>query len=151
MSNQSPEIPFGFSQEGLERVQFSYALGDALKLIFRRLDMAMKDIGLTQSQWRTLVQIFRLNEPTQSELAKNMVIGRAAAGVFVDKLVESGYVTRKADPSDRRVWKIVPTQKALKQSTKIAAITEQTTEEIFRNVSQKELQDVMHILGRLEA
>ena len=116
------------------------------------VDKCILGIHGRRSEWhKRLLFIFRSNEPTQSELAKNMGIGRVAAGVFVDKLVESGYVTRKADPSDRRVWKIVATQKALKQSTKIAAITEQTTAEIFRNVSHKELQAVMHILGRLEA
>jgi len=149
MPDQPNEPPFGFSETGLARVELGFLLGDAMKAINKKLDAAMISIGMTQSQWKTLVQVFRLNTPTQTELARAIGIGRAATGALVDQLADDGYLRREPDKSDRRIWRIVPTKKAMRQSTKIRQLTETTLAPIFENITSRELDTVKTIVLRL--
>lgn len=149
MPPQSHDLPFGFNQAGLIQVEIGFLFGDVLKTINTRLDKAMSELGLSQSQWRLLVQVFRFDHPTQTELATAIGIGRAATGALVDQLVASGHLQRQADPQDRRIWRIHPTKLALSQSEEIARRTEATLAPIFSGISQSELNKLRNILYKL--
>jgi DNA-binding MarR family transcriptional regulator len=53
-----------------------------------------------------LIYLSRVDGLTQTELADSLDVERISAGRMVDRLVESGLVERRADPSDRRVWRL---------------------------------------------
>lgn len=146
MAKQNDVRPFGFSKTGLERVEFGFLLGDALTAINSKLDTAMASLGLTQSQWRALVQVFRLDRPTQSDLARAIGIGRASLGVLVDQLVQAGYLTREPDEKDRRIWRIVPTAYALRQSVAIRQLTEDAMDPLFANIDRRDLRTAKSVL-----
>jgi len=139
MSIEKEPSTFGFSPAGLERVAFTFLVSDALKKITAAVDNEMKSIGLTRLQWSVLVQVFRMDKPSQSDLAKIVGVGRAALGVAIDDLEKSGYVERKPDPVDRRIWQIHPTSMALEKSVAIAGATEKATDKVYAQIMSKEL------------
>jgi len=149
MVKQDSEGPFGFSQNGLEQVEFGFLLGDALTVINARLDAAMASIGLTQSQWRVLVQVFRLDRPTQSELARAIGIGRASVGVLVDQLAHAGYLVRDPDEKDRRIWRVVPTENATRKSIEIRQLTETALRSLFADVDNQKMHAAKTVLRQL--
>lgn len=149
METQDSERPFGFSQNGLEQVEFGFLLGDALTTINFRLDAAMASIGLTQSQWRVLVQVFRLDRPTQAELARAIGIGRASVGALIDQLATAGYLAREPDGKDRRIWRIIPTENAIQISVEIRQLTEMTLSTLFAKVGKQEMHVAKTVLQQL--
>jgi DNA-binding MarR family transcriptional regulator len=62
--------------------------------------------GLTQSQASALTSIGQLGSPTLGELAARESVRPPSMTRIVGTLEEIGYVTRSADPEDRRVTRV---------------------------------------------
>ena len=79
------------------------------RLLRKRFDERARHLALsngealTRVQWRMLAAIHLREGATQREIAELLEIGPVAAGQVVDRLEESQWVERRADPSDRRV------------------------------------------------
>ena len=58
---------------------------------------------LTQQQLHYLQVIFRLHNPTITELSRELKLTKPTVTVLVNKLVSKGYVRRVPSDSDRRV------------------------------------------------
>lgn len=81
-------------------------LHDAARSMRHAFDARARKLGTTRAQWRTLLYVARNQGATQSELADAMDVERISAGRMVDRLVEAGLIERRADPADRRVWRL---------------------------------------------
>ncbi len=75
-------------------------------------DARARSRGLTRAQWRVLLYLDRSDGPTQSEVAEMLDVERITLCRMVDRLSEGGLVERRADPADRRVWRLYLTDKA---------------------------------------
>jgi DNA-binding MarR family transcriptional regulator len=84
----------------------AFLLHDLARQFRYRFDARAKDLGVTRTQWRTLLQLWRREGPTQSELADLLDVERITLCRMVDRLAEAGLVERRADPQDRRVWRL---------------------------------------------
>jgi DNA-binding MarR family transcriptional regulator len=87
----------------------SPAIEDALaaqRSIFRTLLGATVpdwiQLELTIGQLKTLMAIFAQQRLNVTALAELLRIGKPAASILVDRLVQLGYVARTEDPADRR-------------------------------------------------
>ena len=74
-----------------------------------------KSAGLSMAQFSILMQLHHKGPCGVSEIGERFDITSAAASQLVDKLVQSGYIERAEDPSDRRakVLKLTPSGQAL--------------------------------------
>lgn len=88
--------------------QFSvgFLLHDLARQFRYRFDARARNLGVTRTQWRTLMQLARREGLTQSELADLLDVERITLCRMVDRLAEAGLVERRADPQDRRVWRL---------------------------------------------
>ena len=73
-----------------------------------------RDMSVTLGQMHCLRAIGRLGKPTMSEVADAMGLHPSTVTVLVDGLVAHGLVSRRADPSDRRVVRVAETAKGRK-------------------------------------
>ncbi len=87
------------------------ALDDVHRLFTRLFDRRMAKLGLTRAQWRVLTFLFRRDGMTQSALADLLEMERAPLGRLLDRLEESGWVERRADPGDKRAKRVFRTGK----------------------------------------
>jgi len=87
-------------------VSIGFLLHDVARNMRHIFDGRARVLGVTRSQWRALIYLSRVDGLTQTELADSLDVERISAGRMVDRLVESGLVERRADPSDRRVWRL---------------------------------------------
>jgi len=88
------------------------ALAARLRLAVTRLHRSLRqqaDAGLTPSQVSALAGVERLGSPTLGALAAREAVQPPSMTRIVSALEELGYVTRVADPSDRRVARITVT------------------------------------------
>jgi MarR family transcriptional regulator for hemolysin len=61
---------------------------------------------MTRAQWMILVRLRRCGGMTQRELAEILEVEPITVGRLVDRLAARGLVERRADPADRRVWRL---------------------------------------------
>ena len=81
--------------------------------------------GLSMPQFSLMMQMYHRGACGMSGISERFEISPAAASQLVDKLVQSGYIKREEDPTDRRA-------KLLNLTTKGRELIEQGIEERFR-------------------
>jgi DNA-binding MarR family transcriptional regulator len=62
--------------------------------------------GLTRAQWVILFWLNRQPGLSQKELAEILEVEPITVARLIDRLEEHGMVERRADPDDRRVWRL---------------------------------------------
>ena len=90
-----------------------YRIHDLARLIRKRFDEESRDLGVTNSQWRVLVNVFRQPGINQGTLAELMEVEPITTCRMVDRLEMAGRVERRRDPNDRRAWQIHLTDAAM--------------------------------------
>ena len=70
--------------------------------------------NLTTRQLTCIELIHEMDNPTLSELAKELRITKPSASVMIDRLAENGYVSKIKSDSDRRSAHMHLTQKGVK-------------------------------------
>ncbi|MGE3303041.1 MAG: MarR family winged helix-turn-helix transcriptional regulator [Hyphomonadaceae bacterium] len=95
-----------------EAFDIGFLLADVMRLTRVAFDRHMRALGVTGATWRIIAYLSRSDGRTQIELARQLDVSRVAIGQMIDRLEKSGHVERRADPRDRRVWRIYLTDKA---------------------------------------
>ena len=88
-----------------------FLLGDAARLLRRSFDQRARAIGVTRPQWRVLALLKRFDGSTQTNLADMLDVEPITMGRMVDRLQDAELVERRADPKDRRAWRLHLTAK----------------------------------------
>lgn len=83
-----------------------FLLNDVSRMMRKRFDERARDLGLTRAQWRVLGHLRRYEGMTQSSLAEILEVENVTLGRHIDRLEDAGWVERRRDPSDRRVWRL---------------------------------------------
>lgn len=90
----------------------AFLIHDTARLIRRRFDSAIRDLGLTQAKWRVLATLRACPGISQSELAERLDIARAPLGLALEWLEQSGWIRREPDRADRRIRRVFLLDKA---------------------------------------
>jgi MarR family transcriptional regulator, transcriptional regulator for hemolysin len=117
----------------------------------RAFDVALTKLGLNLTEASLLSFIRDLGPLTQTELAGHLHIGRASVGSAIDGLARRSLVQRVADPHDRRVWRIHPTQEALALVAAFDEVDAEVRDDLRRGFSREERQILVDLLLRLES
>lgn len=114
-ANQAKPAPPPSTGAGVmaRQLRIGFLLHDVSRLRRKFYDQEMRRFGITRSQWVALVILTRdgAGGITQTEFAKGMEIGKAAAGGIIDRLEVNGYVRRVADQQDRRINRVYVSDK----------------------------------------
>ena len=85
---------------------FLFLLYDVARTMRTRADQRARARGMTRAQWVILAHLERQPGLTQNELASIVEVEPITIARLVDRLEARGLVVRKADPRDRRVWRL---------------------------------------------
>lgn len=132
------------------RIEFGFLINDVSRSVRKAFDRKMVLLGLTRAQWHTLVYVIKLGHPTQTELAEALDINRSSAGGLIDQLESSGFIKRKADPNDRRIWRIAATPMANMRANEIAECAESLMDDLFMGVSGSDLNFATRVLLKIQ-
>lgn len=89
-----------------EQESLGVLLHDSARLMRYRFDARARDVGVTRQQWRALYHLARNEGMTQAELSDLLEVERITLCRMIDRLSDAGLVERRADPQDRRVWRL---------------------------------------------
>src|SRR5262249_40813542 len=85
---------------------FLILLYDVARQMRTRSDQRARTRGMTRAQWVILAHLERQPGLSQNELAAIVEVEPITIGRLVDRLENRGLVERRADPKDRRVWRL---------------------------------------------
>ncbi|HVS25692.1 MAG TPA: MarR family transcriptional regulator [Gammaproteobacteria bacterium] len=86
-------------------------ISDVAKLLRRSFDRRLQSLGLTQAQWRAIVNIARTEGMSQTALAECLEIQPITVGRLIDRMQNAGWVERRGHPLDRRAVQLYLTAK----------------------------------------
>ena len=119
-----------------------WEIAETSRMIRRHFNRRASELGVTNAQWRVLAWLNHEPRLKQVELAERMDVEPITAGRIVDRLEEAGLVQRLPDPVDRRVWRLVVTDKAQPIIKRLGILAEDMAGDIFVGLDPKEVEAV---------
>lgn len=89
-----------------------FLLNDAARLYRRAFNARAREDGFTALQWRMMHFLRRYPGIRQGPLAELIEVEPITLSRMIDRLQDAGLVQRRADPTDRRAWRLHLTDKA---------------------------------------
>ncbi len=129
---------------------FGFLISDVARLVRKHFDRRAACHGLTRVQWRALRRLFRSEGITQAALAEQLEIEPIAVGRVLDRLQTAGFVERRADPADRRVWRLHLTARARAVAVDMERIGYEARRDIAQGIPGSELAAMIALLERLK-
>ena len=127
-----------------------FLLADVSRLMRRRFDARAREIGLTRAQWRVLTQLRRREGINQTALAEIIEIEPISLGRHIDRLVEKKFVERRADPRDRRAWRLYLTPEAQPVMDRLRALSNVNRNEVLQGIPSEEADALIETLLKLK-
>src|SRR3982074_3896359 len=69
-------------------------------------------VDLTMPQLKSLICVVESDGATSGQIARRLGVGLSTVTGIVDRLAEQDLVTRREDPDDRRLPRVLPTPRA---------------------------------------
>jgi MarR family transcriptional regulator for hemolysin len=89
-----------------------FLISDLARLLRRSFDRRVQALGLTQVQWRAILNLSRAEGMTQSALAEALEVKPITLARLIDRMEVAGWVERRNHPLDRRAVQLYLTAKS---------------------------------------
>lgn len=122
---------------------------DVARRVRYKFDERTRSLGVTRPQWRMLISLSKMDGPSQSDVAELLEVERITLCRMVDRLAEAELVERRADPNDRRIWRLYLTEKARPLVDQLTAIAESLEHDLLSVLTQHEQNMLVELLTRL--
>ena len=133
-----------------DKTSFGFLVTDVTRLLRTLFDRRAARFGLTRAQWRALKRLHHAQGITQNELAEFLEMEPIAVGRVIDRLQKAGFIERRADPRDRRVWRLHLLPKAHAVVDDMEQIASELLRQAQRGVSAAEMESMMSVLARMK-
>ena len=135
----SPELQATFTAE----------LASANRKLRALVDERARDMGLTLSRARLLMQLAKTDGPIQSDLAGLLEIEQPTLVRLLDGLERTGMIERRAAPGDRRARRVFLTPVARAQAEDILAFLTELRADVLDGIDTEELEIALRVLSRM--
>ena len=127
-----------------------YTLHDVTRQIRKHFDRRATRLELTRAQWRALKVTSRHEGLSQSELAEHLDMEAIPVGRVIDRLEKTGFIERRADPADRRRWRLYLTPKAHAIVGEMEVIADELRDDALRGIERNDLDMLMGVLNQIK-
>ena len=140
----NPKVP--------QEVRVGFLVHDVSRMRRTLFDQAMKPLGITRSQWWVLSQLSRHARAgmLQTELARDLDVGKVTVGGLIDRLEAAGYVVRQPEPSDRRAKRIMITPRGHAVLGKMVIVGRQLNAIILTGLTPEAVAEVERALETMK-
>jgi DNA-binding MarR family transcriptional regulator len=130
---------------------FAYTLHDVTCLCRKHFDRRAIRFDLTRAQWRALKALRRREGLSQTELAEFLEMEPIAIGRVLDRLAAAGFVERRADPNDRRRWRLHLTERAHAVTDDMEVLAGELRGQALAGVRSADFKVFEQVLARIRA
>jgi MarR family transcriptional regulator for hemolysin len=127
-----------------------FVLHEVARLLKRSFERRAKALGLTRSQWQTLVYLNVHEGIHQAKLADILEIESITLVRILDKLEARGLIERRRHPTDRRMWQLYLRDEARPLIAEMREIGDATRAEALAGVSPEDRQRLLEILTTMK-
>ena len=124
-------------------------VADVSHLMRRAFDERARSSGLSRPQWRVLTMLRRHEGINQGGLAELVEVEPITLCRMVDRLQEAELVERRADPSDRRAWRLHLTDKARALLEEMRPMAFSLFDDAMTGLDPAERSDLFRMLERI--
>jgi MarR family transcriptional regulator, transcriptional regulator for hemolysin len=104
------------------------------------------DLQLTQTQWRAIAYLARMEGCRQNELAEVIEVRPITVCRLLDRLAAADLIERRADPDDRRASRLFLTARARAKVERLRAIADGITKRALTGVSAADREKLLDLL-----
>jgi DNA-binding MarR family transcriptional regulator len=133
-----------------DKTTFGILVTDVTRLMRKHFDRRAVRFNLTRAQWRALKRLSHSEGMTQSDLAEMIEMEPIAVGRVIDRLQKAGFVERRADPQDRRAWRLYLTDRAHAVVDDMDSISSGLFRDAQKGISAADLKTMISVLGRMK-
>ena len=126
---------------------FGFLLNDVTRYLRKQFDRRAIRFNLTRAQWRALKRLSHSEGMRQAELAEQLELEPIAIGRVIDRLQKAGFVERRADPNDRRAWRLHLTPRAHAVVGDMEKISTELIREAQKGISASDMKALMATLN----
>lgn len=121
-------------------------LHDVARMMRIKFDQRAQARGMTRAQWIILARLDRQPGLSQNELATICEVEPITVARLIDRLERRGVLERRADPSDRRIWRLhnLPAAKPILEE--ITAFRETLIQDIDAQIGGDSREALVHAL-----
>jgi DNA-binding MarR family transcriptional regulator len=124
-------------------------LAQVSRLLRRSFDERARGMGVTRPQWQVLSLLKLHAGSNQGALAELLEVEPITLGRMIDRLQEADLVERRADPTDRRAWRIHLTDKGDLLLDQLRPSARETLASALDGVSAREREAFLLVLERM--
>ncbi len=133
--------------QGIDRLGF--LIHDVARLLRRRFEARSGEVSLSAAQWRLLFRVAKDEGLPQARLAELLEIEPISVSRMVDRMVEAGWVERRAGAGDRRVRTVHPTQRARAVYETVLGMADEVYAEALAGIEPERRADLIAMLERM--
>jgi DNA-binding MarR family transcriptional regulator len=134
----------------METRSLGLLLHDATRAVRKRFEARSASYGLTSAQWRMMIRVCKTEGGArQSHFADLLEIEPISVSRLLDRMEATGWVTRAADPGDRRVRLVFPTDKAMAVFAEFKPIADEVYAEALQGFSAEQHSMLLDSLGTI--
>lgn len=132
------------------RDQFPFAVARVTRRWRKLLDERLKDLGVTQARWTTMVYLQKGGEGlTQRELARLMAIENPTLVRLLDSLEQQGLIERRPCPNDRRARRLHLTPDGTEFMNVLTERAAKLREEMLEGISDEDIAGAVNVFHRI--
>lgn len=131
--------------------QIGPLLSQTARLIRKAFDVRARTIGVTRAQWQVLYHLKSHAGIKQAGLAELLEVEPITAGRMIDRMADAGLVERRADPTDRRAWRLYITQQGSDVLDRLQPLAEVTIETALNGLERDERDKLFESLKKVRS
>jgi DNA-binding MarR family transcriptional regulator len=112
-------------------------------------DIKYKNISLQKGQFIFLIRVYENPGINQRDLSKLLKVDKTTTAKAIQKLIGLGYIERKEDAVDKRMWRLYPLQKALEAYDYIIQEENRVNQDYYNNFDKEEKNSLYKLLKKL--
>ena len=112
-------------------------------------DVKFKEFNLQRGQFVFLTRVCENPGFNQIELSNLLKVDKTTTTKVVKKLIDEGYITRERDHTDKRMWRLIPTNKALNVYPAISEEENRNIDVCFSDFTENEKQLVYKLVKKM--
>ncbi|GAC1623338.1 MAG: hypothetical protein NVS9B10_08240 [Nevskia sp.] len=131
-------------------IKLGFLIHDVSRMRRAAYDQLMKPLNITRARWWVLAHLSRHDGMMQSQLADVLEVGKASLGTVIEQLESSGWVERRADPSDKRAKRVYLTRATQPLIKTMTYEEDQFNQRILGTMSSEDRKTLIRLLGSIK-
>ncbi|HEX3077701.1 MAG TPA: MarR family winged helix-turn-helix transcriptional regulator, partial [Lachnospiraceae bacterium] len=124
-------------------------IGTITRCINSISDMTYKDIHLQKGQFIYLIRVCETPGVNQIDLSNLLKVDKTTTTKAIQKLIKEGYIERRWDSTDKRIWRLYPLPRALNAYEFITNRENLSNKYYFNDFQDGEAETLLNLLAKL--